>query len=86
MWTLVGAGIKTLEQSRKPMKSLIPPQAKWIQNPVAEFHPDQNYIVTKDGTKVGYEYLVVAMGLQVNYDRVSGGCYQGGSGMVDVWY
>ncbi len=70
MWTLVGAGIKTLAQSCRPMESLMPPQAKWIKSAVTEFHPEDNCIVTKEGTKIGYEYLVVAMGLQVNYDKV----------------
>ena len=52
------------------MKSLIPPQAKWIKEAVSEFHPEGNFITTKDGTKIGYEYLVIAMGLQVNYGKV----------------
>ena len=75
MWTLVGAGVKTLADSRKPMKSLIPPQAKWIQSPVSEFHPDHNAIVTADGNRINYEYLIVAMGLQVNFDQVKTLCF-----------
>lgn len=70
MWTLVGAGIKTLADSCRPMSSLIPPQAKWMQTAVSEFHPDANYILTADGNRINYEYLIVAMGLQVNFDQV----------------
>lgn len=70
MFTLVGAGIKTLQESCRKMATLIPPQAEWLQTSVSEFHPDENYIVTADGGKVGYEYLIVAVGLQVNFDKV----------------
>ena len=51
------------------MESLIPPQAKWVKEAVTEFRPEENVVVTKEGRKIGYEYLVVAMGLQVNYDK-----------------
>ena len=71
MWTLVGAGAKTLAASCKPMASLIPPQAKWAQTSVVEFHPDRNFIVTSDEKRINYEYLVVALGLQVNFHKVS---------------
>ncbi len=70
MWTLVGAGAKTLEDSCRPMVSLIPPQAKWLQTSVTHFLPDQNTIVLEDGRRLGYEYLVVALGLQVNFKNV----------------
>lgn len=73
MWTLVGAGAKTLAESCKPMASLIPPQAKWDQTSVVEFHPDRNFIVTSDGKRINYEYLVVALGLQVNFNKVRSG-------------
>jgi len=68
---MVGAGLKTFEQSRRPMQSVIPPQAKWVQAAVKEFHPDSNYVVTADGTRLNYEYLVVALGLQLNFDKVA---------------
>jgi sulfide:quinone oxidoreductase len=73
MWTFVGAGAKTLAESCQPMSSLMPPQANWVKASVSEFHPDKNYITTSDGTKIGYEYLVVALGLQVNFDKVGVG-------------
>lgn len=66
----MGAGAKTLEQSCRSMETLIPPQAKWIKTSVAEFHPEENYVTTSAGSKVGYDYLVVGVGLQVNFDKV----------------
>ncbi len=71
MFTLVGAGAKTLEASSRPMASLMPPDARWVRSSVTEFHPAENYVVTADGQKVGYNYLVVALGLDIKYDGVS---------------
>ena len=63
--------MKTLADSCQPMASLMPPQAKWVKAAVTGFHPDENFITTSAGTKIGYEYLVVALGLQVNFNKVS---------------
>ncbi len=71
MFTLVGGGAKSIEDTARPMASLMPPDTKWMQSNVTEFHPDENYIVTADGQKVGYDYLVVALGLDIKYNGVS---------------
>lgn len=72
MFTLVGGGAKPLDASRRPMASLMPPEAKWVKSSVTEFHPDENYVVTADGKKMGYDYLVVALGLDIKYNAVKG--------------
>ncbi len=61
-----------MDATARPMASLMPPDAKWVRSSVTEFRPDENYVVTADGQRVGYEYLVVALGLEVKYDGV---CY-----------
>ena len=63
MWTLVGGGAKRLEQSVRPMSSLLPSSATWLRDSVATFHPDTNQVVTEGGAVVEYDYLVVATGL-----------------------
>ena len=70
MWTLVGAGVKKLQQSAKPMANLMPPQADWIKQGVTGFVPEKNTVVTSDNTTIQYDYLVVAMGMQVNFNQV----------------
>lgn len=72
LWTLVGAGAARREQTVKPEAAVIPRRAKWIRDYVQEFHPDENYLVTRIGTKVSYDYLVVAAGIQVNWHQVKG--------------
>ena len=72
MFTLIGAGAKTLEEARRSMSSLIPPQAKWLQTAVTSFNPEENSMETGDGRKIGYDYLIVALGVQANFNAV---CY-----------
>lgn len=70
MWTLVGAGIKKLQQSARPMAKVMPSQAHWIKQKVAGFMPEKNTVVMADGSAVQYDYLIVALGLQVNFNLV----------------
>lgn len=63
MWTLVGGGVKTLEQSVRPMESLLPREATWLRDSVASFDPDNNCLTTANGDVVSYDWLVVATGL-----------------------
>lgn len=72
MWTYVGGGLKDFNESVKPMGSVMPADAEWIQDKVTEFDPDNNTVKLADGQVVGYEYLVVAAGIQINWDGVKG--------------
>ena len=70
MFTLIGGGLKTVEQASRPMSSVIPPQASWLKTAVTGFVPDQDFVVTSDGKKIGYDFLIVGLGLQLNFDQV----------------
>ena len=72
LWTLVGGGVKNLTESGRPMESLLPKEATWLKNSVASFDPNNNKLVTSGGEVVTYEYLVVAMGLELQYDKIKG--------------
>ncbi|KAI0341710.1 FAD/NAD(P)-binding domain-containing protein [Trametopsis cervina] len=71
-WTLVGAGLKNKTDTRQPMRSLIPKNIDLIEENVQSFQPEQSTVTTTSGRKVAYENLVVAPGLQINWDNVSG--------------
>jgi NADH dehydrogenase FAD-containing subunit len=75
MWTLVGGGVKQFEQSSKLMKDVLPTKANWLQTKATSFDPDNNKVFTENGDEINYEFLVVAMGIQVNYQKVS--CLRG---------
>ena len=72
LWTLVGGGLKPLAKSAKPMKDVLPKNATWIQDAVTNFFPEENKVTTKQGREIGYDYMVMAMGLVNRYELVDG--------------
>ena len=48
----------------------MPPQADWLKTKVEEFRPEETVVVTADGSKVKYDYLIVAVGMKVDFERV----------------
>lgn len=72
LWTLVGGGVAPKEDSERPQAAVMPRRAKWIQDAVAEFDPERNRLRTRDGKTIGYDWLIVAAGLQTNWDKIPG--------------
>jgi sulfide:quinone oxidoreductase len=72
IWTLVGAGVVPLEESRRPQREYIPAGATWAQDRVARFEPDQNRVVLESGATVTYDQLVVALGIELHWDAIEG--------------
>lgn len=72
LWTLVGGGVVKKEVTEHTEASVMPRRAKWIRDGVAEFHPDQNYVVTRGGQTITYDWLVVAAGIQINWGKIPG--------------
>jgi sulfide:quinone oxidoreductase len=72
LWTLVGAGVVTKEETARAEKSVIPRRVKWIRDAVASFSPAENSLRTRDGLEITYDWLVVAAGLQLNWNKIPG--------------
>lgn len=72
LWTLVGAGLVSAEESERNEVDYIPSGAKWIKEFVAEIDPVAKTVTARSGKKVGYDFLVVAPGIQLDWDRVAG--------------
>jgi sulfide:quinone oxidoreductase len=72
LWTLVGGGVFPKEQSRRNEASVMPGKAKWIRESVTELRPEENLLVTRDGKRVGYGFLVLAPGIQVDWGKIPG--------------
>lgn len=72
LWTLVGGGAAKKENSEREMSKIIPEGAVWLKDEVIEFLPEDNMLTTKSKRKLSYEYLVVAAGIEVNWDGVKG--------------
>lgn len=72
IWTLVGGGVFDKEISARPEEDYIPAGATWIQDKVKSFDPDNKAVQLEKGEPVTYDQLVVAAGIQINWDKVDG--------------
>jgi sulfide:quinone oxidoreductase len=72
LWTLVGGGVVHKEETQRLEKQVIPPGVGWLQESVTELDPATNSVVTSSGKHITYEYLVVALGIQIDWNRIDG--------------
>lgn len=71
-WTLVGAGTFDLKDTIRDEGDYIPPGATWIKAFAEKIDADNNTVITRDGVAISYDYLVVATGVQYNWDAIPG--------------
>jgi len=71
-WTLVGAGVFKPSDTAKTMGSLIPHGVHWIKSAVAAFEPKDNAVILDGCRVVGYERLIVAPGLKLDWAAIEG--------------
>ena len=71
-WTLVGGGQYDIAKTRRPMRECIPDGVVLIPGRASAFEPDQNAVVLEGGTRIFYKYLVVAAGIQLDWDEIEG--------------
>ncbi|RNB91435.1 NAD(P)/FAD-dependent oxidoreductase [Brevibacillus fluminis] len=72
LWTLVGGGAAKKEATERDQASVIPDGVDWLQESVELFQPEEKWLQTHEGTRVSYDYLVVAAGIQIDWDRIKG--------------
>jgi Pyridine nucleotide-disulphide oxidoreductase len=72
LWTLVGTGIVPAETTSRSEARYIPKGVRWIQDRGAEVAPDQQIVTTESSTRIGYDFLVVATGAQLNWNEIPG--------------
>jgi len=70
--TFVASGVYELGDIVAESKDFLPSEAKWIQDYVTEFDPDNNRVTTSKNGEISYDFLVVAAGLKLNYDHIKG--------------
>jgi len=71
-WTLVGGGEFNINDTKKTEQSVIPNGVKWIKDKVITFQPENNTVLLGDNSKLTYDYLVVAPGIQLNWKDIKG--------------
>jgi sulfide:quinone oxidoreductase len=72
LWTLVGGGVFDKAITERPEADYIPAGAAWIQQAISAFEPDQKAVVLANGDRVTYDFLVVALGIQVDWGAIPG--------------
>jgi sulfide:quinone oxidoreductase len=71
-WTLVGGGAYSIEDTVRPMASVIPDKVDWLQASVSAFAADRKVVLLSDGTELVYQQLIVCPGLQLAWENVEG--------------
>ena len=72
LWTLVGGGRAPADSSVRPEAGVMPKGVTWIRGRATGVDPDARAVRMDDGQVVGYDHLVVAPGLQLDFDKVPG--------------
>jgi sulfide:quinone oxidoreductase len=72
LWTLVGGGRAPVGATVRPQARLIPKGVTWIRDRATSVDPEAAIVTTEEGRSVGYHHLVVAPGLQLDFDKVPG--------------
>jgi sulfide:quinone oxidoreductase len=72
LWTLTGGGLAPVERSRRPMSGLMPRGVEWLREAAVDVDPGNRMVTTDSGNQLRYDRLVVAPGIQLDWNRVAG--------------
>lgn len=72
LWTLVGGGCAPLAESARPQASVMPKGVAWVKDRAEQVDPEAGTVTTAGGATIGYDYLVVCPGLQLDWGKVPG--------------
>ena len=71
-WTLVAAGVYSVGDVTARNEHYIPSGVDWVKGHVAAIDPESQVVETREGEKLRYDFLVVATGLQLDYEAIDG--------------
>lgn len=74
LFTIIGGGTANLADSRRNEKDVLPDNCTWVKDAAIEYRPHENVVGTKKGHTIKYDYLLIAVGLELRYDKV-GNCH-----------
>jgi sulfide:quinone oxidoreductase len=72
LWTLVGAGAVRREATMREQSAHTPAGVTRINEAASEISPESNCVVTQSGSRISYDFLVVAPGLVLDWDAIPG--------------
>jgi len=71
-WMRVGTEGLNKKHTRSEAKERVPPDTTWIQEGATAIDPEAQIVTVESGTLIHYDYLVVALGTRVNWERIRG--------------
>jgi sulfide:quinone oxidoreductase len=71
-YTMVATGVWPLDKVRDRNADFLPPGVEWVQEMVAGFDPAANTLSTTSGRRIPYDFLVVAVGVHMDFDQIEG--------------
>lgn len=71
LYTLIGAGVRRLKDAHRLAQNVMPLNAKWVQDYAATVNPKECYVQTAQGDVIQYEYLIIAVGINNDYSKVT---------------
>ncbi len=86
LWTLVGAGAVRGKDTMRSESSYMPVRVTWIKDWASEISPESKFVVTRSGARIAYDFLIVAPGLELNWDAIAGLREAVGNGSVSTNY
>ena len=72
LWTLVGGGRATAKETARPQQKVMPKDVTWIRQAAVEIDPEEQTVTAGNGDVIGYDFLVVCPGIQLDWDRTPG--------------
>ncbi|CAH1186819.1 unnamed protein product [Phyllotreta striolata] len=72
LFTLVGGGANKIEDARRREEDVLPKNCTWIKDRALEYSPGKNIVLTENGHTINYDYLLVATGIELRYDKIPG--------------
>jgi len=70
--TLIGAGIWDEDDIAYKRDDFVPDGVKVIKEKAILFNPQENKLTTDKGQVISYDYLIIATGLQLDFERIKG--------------
>ncbi|GAA4020781.1 hypothetical protein GCM10022280_21570 [Sphingomonas swuensis] len=71
-YTLIGAGVFTIGDVRRPMAKVMPKGVTWLKTSVQAFDPGKDEIILADGQILSYRVLIVATGNRLDFEAIDG--------------
>jgi sulfide:quinone oxidoreductase len=71
-FTLVGAGLKDASYVVSTTRDYVPRGATLVEEAAADIDPVGRSVTTESGRRIGYDYLIVATGLHLDYAAIEG--------------